>query len=146
MCKKTLDTIIKLGGSVCIDEKTDLVRINDEFTASIVLSRCRLSRSLSGAKRWLIRFNSSLNPDITIAVRLNENATEILDYYLLPMMGQAHEKLKLSESNPAEFEIYRYNNLDRFFIMAERILVKEFIYAKRHYSDFTYRQNSCFKS
>ncbi|MFZ7156034.1 recombinase family protein [Avibacterium avium] len=144
--QKTLDTIIKLGGSVYIDEKTDLVHINDEFTASIVLSRCRLSRSLSGAKRWLIRFDSSLNPDITIAVRLNENATEILDYYLLPMMGRAHEKLKLSESNPAEFEIYRHNNLDRFFIMAERILVKEFIYAKRHYSDFTYRQNSCFKS
>ncbi|MGC6246366.1 recombinase family protein, partial [Pasteurella multocida] len=133
----TLDTIIELGGVVLKDDSTDLVHINNEFTASIVLSRCRPTPS--GTKRWLIRFDTSLNPDITIAVRLNESATEILDYYLLPTTEKVNEKLRLAESNPAELEIYRHDNLDRFFIMVERILVKEFIYAKRHYSNSSYR-------
>ncbi|STY60007.1 Uncharacterised protein [Mannheimia haemolytica] len=97
------------------DDVTDLVHINNEFTASIVLSRCRLTPS--GSKRWLIRFDTSLNPDITIAVRINESATEILDYYLLPTTEKVNEKLRLAESNPAELEIYRHDNLDRFFIM-----------------------------
>ena len=138
MVEQTLNNIIQLGGSVLKDETTDLIRINDEFTISIVLSRCRTTTL--GTKRWLIRFDTALNPDITIAVRLNEEATEILDYYILPMV--AHEKLRLAENNPAEFEIYRHDNLERFFIMAERILVKEFIYAKQYYSSFTHRQNS----
>lgn len=133
----TLDTIIELGGVVLKDDSTDLVHINNEFTASIVLSRCRPTPS--GTKRWLIRFDTSLNPDITIAVRLNESATEVLDYYLLPTTEKVNEKLRLAESNPAELEIYRHDNLDRFFIMVERILVKEFIYAKRHYSNSSYR-------
>ncbi|AGI33801.1 TPA: recombinase family protein [Mannheimia haemolytica] len=138
--QQTLDTIIELGGVVLSDDVTDLVHINNEFTASIVLSRCRLTPS--GSKRWLIRFDTSLNPDITIAVRINESATEILDYYLLPTTEKVNEKLRLAESNPAELEIYRHDNLDRFFIMVERILVKEFIYAKRHHSNSSYRQNS----
>lgn len=71
------------------DDVTDLVHINNEFTASIVLSRCRLTPS--GSKRWLIRFDTSLNPDITIAVRINESATEILDYYLLPTTEKVNE-------------------------------------------------------
>lgn len=65
------------------DKKTDLVRINDEFNASIVLSRCRPTST--GSKRWIIRFDTTLNPDLTIAIRLNDSASEILDYYLLPM-------------------------------------------------------------
>lgn len=79
----TVNKIIKLGGNVTRDKKTDLARINDEFNASIVLSRCRPTST--GSKRWIIRFDTTLNPDLTIAIRLNDSASEILDYYLLPM-------------------------------------------------------------
>ncbi|MDY4280778.1 MAG: hypothetical protein SOX56_06895 [[Pasteurella] mairii] len=132
----TVDKIIKLGGSVTTDSKTeDLIRINNEFNASIVLSRCRPTST--GSKRWLIRFDTKLNPDLTIAIRLNDTASEIFDYYLLPMNMQLNEKLRLAENNPAELKIYRHSNLDRFFIMVERMLVKDFIYAKRNYSSYT---------
>ncbi|OOH87197.1 serine recombinase [Pasteurellaceae bacterium 15-036681] len=131
----TIDKITELGGSVTSDSKTELIRINDEFNASIVLSRCRYTPS--GSKRWLIRFDSSLNPDLTIAIRLDDTANQILDYYLLPMDMQLNEKLKLAENNPAELEIYHHPNLDRFFIMVERMLVREFINAKRNNSNLT---------
>lgn len=140
----TVDKIINLGGSVKTDSKTDLIRINDEFNASIVLSRCRPTST--GSKRWLIRFDSSLNPDLTIAIRLNDTANQILDYYLLPMNTKINEKLRLSENNPAELEIYRHSNLDRFFIMVERMLIKDFIYAKRNYSNYPHQQNQNYKS
>ena len=47
-----------------------------------MLARCRITDA--GTKRWFIRFDSSLAPDLTIAVRLDETAEKIVDYYLLP--------------------------------------------------------------
>lgn len=47
---------------------TDLLTVNGEFTAAVVLSRCRIAPS--GTRRWLIRLDEGLTPDITVAVRL----------------------------------------------------------------------------
>lgn len=132
--KHVIDEIIDLGGGV-VQTKNDLLMINEEFTASLVLSPCR--PTATGNKRWLIRFDTGLNPDLTIAVRLDEEATNIIDYYLLPS-GQLSNKLKLNETNSAEFDIYRYPNLNRFFIMAERILLG----VHYGYSNYSHKSNS----
>ena len=41
-----------------------LLRVNDEFTCSLSVGRCRELRD--GEYRWLLRFDTSLAPDITI--------------------------------------------------------------------------------
>ncbi|QZY64072.1 recombinase family protein [Providencia rettgeri] len=121
--QQTIDKIRSLNAAVYRNERTDLLTINGEFTASIVLSRCILT--VSNRKRWVIRFDTSLNPDLTIAVRLDENAKGVIDYYLLPIMREPKRKLKLSEQNSSEIEIYHFSNLERFFSMAKRISLKE---------------------
>jgi hypothetical protein len=48
---------------------TDLLLINGEHTASMVLSRCR--QTTGGLLRWLVRLDRTLVPDITILVRMD---------------------------------------------------------------------------
>lgn len=56
------------GGTVRRDPITDLLHINDEFTASLVISRCHISPA--GGLRWKVRFDSGLRPSITIVARM----------------------------------------------------------------------------
>jgi hypothetical protein len=64
--------IKQAGGSVKQDPATDLLIVNDEFTASIVVVRCRTTPA--GSLRWQIRFDVGLWPDITVAVRMHEQS------------------------------------------------------------------------
>lgn len=57
-----------MGGSVTTHEQTDLLIVNREFRASIVL--CRHQTTMRGSSRWVIRLDDSLRPDITVAVRM----------------------------------------------------------------------------
>jgi DNA invertase Pin-like site-specific DNA recombinase len=56
-----IERIRQLGGVVARDPITDLMTVNNEFTASLVLSRCR--RTDAGSYRWLIRVDAGLKPD-----------------------------------------------------------------------------------
>ncbi len=86
-----------MGASVAIDSGTDLLTINNEFTASLILVRCRQPRS--GVFRWFLRLDSSLSPDVTIAARLSPDSEEIYDYYLLPSIDALSERLRLAPKN-----------------------------------------------
>lgn len=110
--------IVAMGGQIRQDPISDLLTINGEFTASIVLARCcTLS---SGNLRWKIRLDTALKPDISIAVRMDENNENPRDYYLLPSMEFPSERLSLATRNPIQFESFRFDTLDFFFGMAER--------------------------
>jgi len=115
---KTEQTIAGLGGSVQRDPTTELLRINREFSISLVIARCQTKDS--GHRRWQIRFDTSLAPDITIAVRLDESNQAPLDYYLLPRLDFGLPRLSLSEHNGSHFDGYRFDNLDYLYGMAER--------------------------
>lgn len=110
--------IADLGGSVERDLATDILAINGEFSVSIVLARCQTS--LSGRNRWKVRFDTSLLPDVTVAVRLDQQNTAPMDYYLLPHLDFSRQRINLAERNPAEFESYRFDTLDYLYGMAAR--------------------------
>jgi len=118
-----IERIHRLGGAVQADPGNDRFIVNDEFTASIVIARCRQRES--GLLRWLIRVDSGLNPDITVAVRMDAPNREPLDYYLLPRLDLTFEKLLLAEENPLGLETYRFDTLDFFFGMAQRARIPE---------------------
>ena len=113
-----IDNIRQLGGAVSSDPTTDLLVVNDEFTAALVIARCR--QRDSGAFRWLIRMDAGLNPDITVAVRMAADNQSPLDYYLLPRLDMTFEKLLLAEDNAVSLDTYRFVTLDFFFGMAQR--------------------------
>jgi hypothetical protein len=118
---KVVSKIIDMGGMVDLDDRTDLLIVNKEFTTSIVIARCRFTKA--GSLRWLIRLDSGLEPDITIAVRMNQANKFPLDYYLLPLIDIKNEKIRFAEDNGVVLDTYRFETLDFFFGMAERIKI-----------------------
>jgi DNA invertase Pin-like site-specific DNA recombinase len=119
---QTESQIVSLGGVVRRDPATDLLRVNDEFSLSLVLARCQTPES--GHHHWKIRFDTSLVPDITVAVRLDPSNQTALDYYLLPRLDFGQAGISLAERNPVEFESYRFDCLDYLYGMAERTRIR----------------------
>lgn len=114
---QTESQIASLGGVVRRDPATDLLLINGEFSLSLVLARCQTPES--GRHHWKVRFDTSLAPDITVAVRLDQTNQAALDYYLLPRLDFGQPGINLAERNPVEFESYRFDSLDYLYGMAE---------------------------
>jgi DNA invertase Pin-like site-specific DNA recombinase len=114
----TIESIRAGGGEVIIDADTELLTVNGEFTASVVISRCM--ELPSGAHRWTIRLDASLRPDITVAVRMDTENRSPLDYYLLPRLGVAPGALRVREENGLDLDSFRYDSLEPFFYLAAR--------------------------
>jgi len=113
----------QIGATVEIQPSTDLLIINHEFSASVVLARCR--QTSGGDYRWLIRLENSLDPDVTIAARLQPGNQNILDYYLLPRLAELCESLRLGPNNGIVLDVYRFENLNFFMSMGRRTPLEE---------------------
>ena len=110
-------------GHVVQDPDTDILTINAEFTASVAIVRCR--ETDAGSLRWHVRFDTSLSPDITIAVRMDRLNREPLDYYLLPRLDMTGANLRLAERNGVSLDSYRFDDLEPLFGMATRVKLLE---------------------
>jgi DNA invertase Pin-like site-specific DNA recombinase len=110
--------IQKAGGSVAQNPATDLLTINCEFTASVVVVRCLTT--MAGSLRWQIRFDTGLWPDITVAIRMDQQNRQPLDYYLLPRIDLTKPRLRLAEDNGISLDSYRFESLNAFYDLATR--------------------------
>ncbi|MEL7396954.1 MAG: recombinase family protein [Pseudomonadota bacterium] len=120
---ETIAGIEASGGKVERRRPTDLLTINGEFTASLVIVRC--SQTNAGSLRWNIRFDTSLKPDITIAVRMDRSNQRPLDYYVLPSLDMMLPRIRLAEHNGLSLDAYRFETLDPLFHMAVPVPVPE---------------------
>lgn len=120
---QTVTGIETIGGRVVRDGKSNLMTINDEFSASVVIARC--TQTNAGSSRWNIRLDTGLRPDITIAVRMDQANETPLDYYLLPTPQMSLPRLRLAQTNGLSLDAYRFDNLDYLFSMAEREPIAE---------------------
>lgn len=114
----TIEHIERAGGWVQ-RLPSDLLLINDEFTVSIVIVRC--TQTLGGSLRWKVRFDTGLSPDITVAVRMDPENAEALDYYLLPAEASNASMLRLSLANGISIDAFRFDKLDPLFDLAARL-------------------------
>ncbi|MEZ2354861.1 recombinase family protein [Caballeronia sp. RCC_10] len=110
--------IAKLGGETVRDPATDVLSVNREFTVSIVLARCQYVGLAK--RRWKVRFDASLLPDITVAVRMKDGNEAPYDYYLLPRLDFGKRDIHLAERNSVELETYRFDTLEYLYRMAQR--------------------------
>lgn len=117
--------IEKEGGWVEQDSVTDLLTINGEFKASIVVVRC--STTAAGSLRWQIRFDVGLWPDITVAVRMDRQNRKPLDYYILPRIDMTAPRLRLAENNGVSLDTYRFESLEGLFGLAARVDLLEVV-------------------
>ena len=106
------------GATVIQDAATDLLSINAEFTAVIVIARCKLTAG--GSSRWKIRLDEALKPDITIVVRMDEENRRPHDYYLLPRLDMREAILRMAEYNGLSLDAYRCETLERFYSLTAR--------------------------
>jgi DNA invertase Pin-like site-specific DNA recombinase len=119
----TIAEMERIGGKASRDPATDLLTVNGEFTASIVIARCR--ETDAGSLRWHIRFDTRLHPDITVAVRMDRPNRSALDYYLLPRIDMTGPQLRLAEHNGISLDAYRFETLDALYGMAARVKLLE---------------------
>lgn len=95
-----------------------LLMINEEFSISVVVARCRQTEA--GAYRWRLRLDTSLKPDITVAVRMDATNRRRLDYYLFPHLDIARQRLRLAEQNSRSLDAYRFETLEVLYSLSAR--------------------------
>lgn len=120
---ETVSGIREAGGEVEQNPATDILTINREFTASVVIVRC--FRTSAGSLRWKLRLDTALKPDLTVAIRMDSENSGPRDYYLLPRLDMHAAVLRLCEHNGLSFDAYRFDNLDPLFAMAARVQIEE---------------------
>ena len=118
-------SIEKLGGIIKRHPATDLLTVNDEFTASIVVARCQ--QTPAGSLRWKIRLDAGLAPGITVALRMDQANETPLDYFLLPGLELAKDRIRLAQENGLMLDAFRFDSLEYFFYMAERTNITELV-------------------
>jgi DNA invertase Pin-like site-specific DNA recombinase len=118
-----MDQLESAGARVRQDPVTQLLTINDELTASLILGRCREPRE--GEYRWILRFDTSLDPDITIGARMAPGNATVLDYYLFPGMDVLADHCRLSRENGFVLDVYRSADLAPLVKLCRRKLLPE---------------------
>jgi len=117
--------IAALGAQAVWNDETELLEVSGEMRVSIVL--CRHTETGAGSSRWLIRLDASTKPDVTIAVRMDATNEGIRDYYVLPGIDMTWENLRIAEANGIYLDAYRFDTLDYFFGMTERVKLEEIV-------------------
>ncbi len=115
--------IREFGGTVHREVQNDLLIVNDEVKVSVVLARCQ--RTEAGSLRWNVRFDTGLRPDITVAIRMDAENKRAFDYYILPAIDIENPKLRLAEDNHFALDAYRFDDLEPFFQLTERMALPE---------------------
>jgi len=118
-----MDALANQGGWVTRDPGNDLLTINDEWTASVIVARS--GEQPSGALRWNVHFDMSLRPDITVAVRMDEANEMAKDYYLIPRLDMAAWPRHLGFDNSPFIDGYRFQDLDILGELAARVRLRE---------------------
>ncbi|TFI59384.1 recombinase family protein [Sphingomonas parva] len=120
---QVVEDIVAAGGSVRRDPATDLLYINEEFSASLVIARCNMTGA--GGSRWKVRFDGGLRPSITIVARMDEDNRAIRDFYLLPWLDfGSSANLRLAPENGTLLDAYRFDTLDALFELSRRVPLK----------------------
>jgi DNA invertase Pin-like site-specific DNA recombinase len=114
----TIRAVERTGGGVARDPETDLLTINGEFTASLVVVRC--VETAAGSLRWKVRLDTPLKPDLTVAVRMAPGNELPRDFYLLPRLDLGDAVLRLCEYNGLSLDAYRFDDLSALHSMAAR--------------------------
>ena len=114
MVSSVVDRLATAARDVHRSPDTDLITVNHEWTVSVVLAKCH--RQDSGSLRWNVRFDMDLMPDVTVAVRLNEDNAGSRDYYLVPRLDMATWPRHLGFENSPFIDGYRFDA--RYFVRA----------------------------
>ncbi|MGD1095887.1 MAG: recombinase family protein [Bryobacteraceae bacterium] len=108
---------IRDAGAV-VNDQHRVLQINNEFTLSMLVSRCHTTTA--GSLRWTIHLDATSMPDLTIAARMQPDNATPLDYYVLPSIDMRLPQLRLKAENRITLDVYRCDNLSYFYQLVRR--------------------------
>lgn len=123
MVEEIVTGLTEADATVRRAEGSDLLEVNGEFSLSVVIARCK--ETPTGALRWRLRFDSGLDPDITVAVRMDARNGRPLDFYLFPRIDVASAQIQLAEENGLSLDAYRFETLDVLYELAAPVRIRE---------------------
>ena len=123
MVDEIVTLLTEAGAAVRSTEGGDLLEVNGEFSLSVVIARCK--ETPTGALRWRLRFDTGLDPDITVAVRMDARNRRPLDFYLFPRIDVASTQIRLAEENGLSLDAYRFETLDILNELATPVRIRE---------------------
>lgn len=117
-----VQSLAGVGARVEQEPGADLFIINGQLRVAIVVSRYEVTSS--GTPRWTIPLARDLDPDLTVAVRMDGGNVAPLDYFIFPSVDVRAPRVRVSEQNFIGIDAYRYDTLDYFVGMAEQTTVE----------------------
>lgn len=121
---QTVSDIEKIcGRTIFVDPSTNMLELNYNLFISIIISRCFITPS--GMRRWKIRFDTGLHPDVTVAVRMDSQNESLHDYYIFPALGFGSNELKLHDENAELLDSFRTDSLECLLGMSVNISLDE---------------------
>lgn len=117
-----IETLTSAGAIVERNSSTDLLTVNHQFTTSLSIARCREANE---NYRWIVHFDNSLDPDITVVARMAPGNANILDYYLFPSMDVLTEGCRLAHNNGFVLDVYQTPDLTPLVRIARHIPLPE---------------------
>jgi DNA invertase Pin-like site-specific DNA recombinase len=118
----TVQQLRGIGATVAEDDTTEQLLINGEYSAALVLTRCR--QTPRGSLRWNITLSQRTVPDITIIARMDASNEHPVDFYLLPVIDLPEHRLRLNQENGVFLDTYRFDSLSYFIQMAARVRIE----------------------
>jgi hypothetical protein len=79
---------------------------------------------LHDAERNLPLEGAARHLDITLAIRMDQDNREALDYYLLPRIDISQPRLHLTEENGFMVDTYRCESIQGFYALASRTQIR----------------------
>jgi hypothetical protein len=113
-------TLRSHGATVQEQGAINLLLVNDQVSIAVKVCYCNETRS---GPRWYVHLDRRPQPDVTIAARLKSGNADILDYYLFPSVDRLTRRLSLTAENEQALDVYRFDSLDAFLMLAKRNLV-----------------------
>jgi DNA invertase Pin-like site-specific DNA recombinase len=112
-----------MGATVKRNESSGVLVINELYSASLFLARCRPTPN--GSLRWRFRVPEERMADIHIVARMDPDNEQPTDYYLLPTIDLEMPEFHLAEFNGASIDTFRFDSLEFFIGMAKVIQIEE---------------------
>jgi hypothetical protein len=115
---------LRSGGTVLRDPFSRLLRVNGDILVRATIARCY--RTFHGKVFWGIRSEPGVQPDITIAARMDEQNEMWVDYVIAPHFSVGYPPLYLRfEQDTFTWNAYRFASLACFSALFSRTGVSD---------------------
>ncbi|WP_292590631.1 recombinase family protein [Mesorhizobium sp.] len=107
----------KAGGLANYDSRTQLIRVNDEFTIAMWIARCRPSPYGYSHCPFHRR---RLTGDVSVLIRMLPDNLTVRDYLIAPVWEAERAAPMLSPNNGVRFDAFLFQSLDPLVEIARR--------------------------